>query len=378
MRDLMLRRPIGDLDVLLRDALEPVARATARRLGGRVVLRPSFRTATIVAAGVRLDLAAARSERYALPGALPEVRPASVDQDLGRRDFSVNAMALPLDRSSGASLLDPHEGAADLAARRIRVLHDSSFRDDPTRLLRASRYAARLGFRLHPRTARLAREAVRERALDTISGDRVLHELWYLLDEARPDRAARHTQRLGLFEALARGWRLENARPLLRLARAFERPPWPEAARSSLRRDCGLRLLLLDARASVRTRALQRIGVRGRGAAAIRGDLSELARLSRALAKPLTPGRLDAKLAGRDDTALLTLFCAARGPAARRVRRYASELRHTPNPIDGHRARALGAAGPEIGALLRDARTGALDGRAIDEAWLRRWLARRR
>ena len=376
VRDLLLGHPIRDIDVLLSDGLDTVARATASRLGGRARLRHKFLTATITTPDCRIDLVRARRERYPRPGALPVVEPGTLVEDLTRRDFSAHARALPLDERTGERLLDPCDGFADLKRRELRVLHDASFRDDPTRLLRAARYGGRLGFRLERRSARLAREALAAGALDTISGDRARHELEYLLGEERPERAAARSQRLGLFAALCPRWSLSNTRALARLARVREGPPWSEAGRADVQAECGLRLLLLEATPGVRRAALDRLGVHGRPAYGVLEDLAALARLRRALARPLSPGRLDERLAGLGDTALLLAFCAGPSAVSRQVKRYASALRPTPSPTDGHRARALGASGAAVGSLLRAARTRALDGGSVDDAWLSRWLAR--
>src|SRR5690606_1894726 len=109
---------------------------------------PRFMTAAVRAGEVAIDVATARRETYDYPGALPRVEPAAIEEDLGRRDFTVNAMALPL--QGAPELLDPHGGLADLEAGTLRLLHEASVRDDPTRALRAARYAARLGFKLDP------------------------------------------------------------------------------------------------------------------------------------------------------------------------------------------------------------------------------------
>ncbi len=378
VRDLLLGLPVRDVDVLMSDQLEEVAEASARRLSARARRHPRFLTATIEGRDFRIDMARARREVYPTPGSLPRVEPAELEEDFARRDFSVNAMALPLDASSGNSLLDPHGGLADLEARRLRVLHDGSFVDDPTRLYRAARYAARLRFRLESRTARLAREAVRTRCVDTLSSARIRHEIEHLLDEANSARAAAQTERLGLLAAAVPGWTLagEAVRGLRRLDRARVHPPWPEASGYRLVRDCGVRLLLLGLRKRLRSRALRRLGISGGAAERIDRDLGPLRRHLRALASQLSPGGVDARLSGVSEAGLLLLFCAAPSAVQRRIVRYARSLRHVQNAIDGHQAAALGARGPLVGALLRAARHRTLDGHVVDERWARRWLAR--
>jgi len=380
VRDLLLDLPIGDLDVLLPGALEQVAVAIARRLGGRAVLRPRFLTATVIAGELRIDLSQARRERYVRPGALPQVKPSTLEDDFRRRDFSLNTMALPLDAHAGAALLDPCGGRADLERGRVRVLHPGSFRDDPTRMLRAARYCARLGFRLSPETGQLLREAIAADALQTISHDRVRHEIEKLLDESDAARGAAATQRLGLFAAISPGWRLTASvqHALRRLTGSRRGAPWPEATSADLQRACGMRLLFCGLPARARARGIAALGLRGRRAEAVESDLRELPRLQRALARGPSAGKLDALLASADEPLLLLLYCATHPPAPRLVKRYASTLRHQASPLDGHAVRALGLEGPAIGQLVRAARQRALDGRPVEEPWLRSWLARRR
>lgn len=202
VRDLLLGAPAVDLDVAVEgDALE-AARALAERLDGEVREHERFGTATVRAAGLVVDLATTRRETYARPGALPDVEPAPLDDDLARRDFTVNAMAAGLAEDTLGELRDPHRGRYDLDAGVIRVLHDRSFVDDPTRLLRAIRYEARLNARMDTSTEQLARGAIAAGALSTVSGARVRDELLDLLHES-PVAGAARMRELGLDAALA-------------------------------------------------------------------------------------------------------------------------------------------------------------------------------
>lgn len=176
VRDLLLGGEHPDLDI----AVEGDAAAVAARLGGEPREHERFATASTEVDGVRLDLASTRTETYEHPGALPVVEPASIDRDLARRDFTVNAMAVPL--TGEPVLLDPHGGVEDLRAGLLRVLHERSFSDDPTRALRAARYAARLGLELEPRTA----ELLAATDLGTVSEDRVRAELRRIAAEPDP------------------------------------------------------------------------------------------------------------------------------------------------------------------------------------------------
>jgi tRNA nucleotidyltransferase (CCA-adding enzyme) len=380
VRDLILELPVGDLDVLVEKGLKQLTERVAGRLDARAEVRERFLTASVEGGGLRLDLSQARRESYARPGALPRVAPASIEEDFPRRDFSVNAMALPLSARSGDEVLDPCGGLADLERRRLRVLHSSSFQDDPTRMLRGARYAARLGFRLEAGTNELFREALSTGALESISGDRIRRELEHLLlAETEPSRAALMTERLGLFTAIARGWRLslEGRRALRALARLGPGAAWPATADTRLRWEYGLRALLWGSSAVLRARVLERLAIRGRPAEEVGSDLRRFARLRRALSRSLSPGQLDARLADVSEPLLLLLFCSGGGSICRQVQRYAADLRHRPNPLNGHDARRHGAVGPQVGELIRTARRRVLDGTPLDEAWIGRWLARR-
>ena len=198
VRDLLRGEVTKDMDIAVEGPADATARALAARLGGEVECHERFGTAAVRAHGLSLDLASARRESYPRPGALPEVERAPIEEDLARRDFSINAMAGPLDAARRGELLDLHGGRGDLEAGVIRVLHPGSFADDPTRLLRAVRYEARLGFAMDFATEALAREAVADRVFDTVSGNRLGAELLLLLAEERLEAAIARLVELGL------------------------------------------------------------------------------------------------------------------------------------------------------------------------------------
>ncbi len=213
VRDLLLGRSRADLDLVVIGE----AGVLAERLGRAVIEHPRFGTAKLELDGHELDIATARTETYPYPGALPVVDPATtIEEDLGRRDFTVNAMAVPLE---GPRLIDPNGGREDLERALLRVLHERSFVDDPTRAIRAARYGARFRFALEPKTEKLLRKA----DLTTVSADRRRAELERL--------AAEETAREG-FELLAE-WGLIDLRPDgLKLLEAVDEllrsPHWAE------------------------------------------------------------------------------------------------------------------------------------------------------
>jgi tRNA nucleotidyltransferase (CCA-adding enzyme) len=180
VRDLLLGGPAAvDLDLVVEGDAVRAAERLCAALDGSLVAHAAFGTATVAAGGHVYDLAAARAETYARPGALPDVRPGTLEEDLLRRDFTVNAIAVSFD---GRVLAAPH-AFEDLDAGLLRVLHERSFLDDPTRLLRLVRYATRLGLSVEPRTSALAAEAVAGDALATVTPTRIGSELRLLLRE---------------------------------------------------------------------------------------------------------------------------------------------------------------------------------------------------
>ncbi|HVR05719.1 MAG TPA: hypothetical protein VMS02_06730, partial [Solirubrobacteraceae bacterium] len=207
VRDLLLGQAPRELDVVV----EGDAAALAAALGAAVE-HPRFGTALVeLPGGARIDVARARRERYAAPGALPDVEPASLAEDLLRRDFTVNAIALALAGKRRGELRAAPHACEDLRAGRLRVLHGRSFEDDPTRLLRLARYRTRLGFAVQEETAGLAEQAVAGGALATVSGARLGAELRLVLAEPDPVVTLAELERRGVLRALHPRLRFEAA-----------------------------------------------------------------------------------------------------------------------------------------------------------------------
>ncbi|MBJ7347970.1 MAG: CCA tRNA nucleotidyltransferase [Thermoleophilaceae bacterium] len=184
VRDLLLGFVQLDFDIAVDGDQEELAKLLVKKLGGDYKLHSRFGTATVrTDSGLVVDVARTRNETYSQPGALPEVGPAGIEEDLKRRDFSVNAMAMSTSRATFGDLTYADDASADLAAHVLRVMHEDSFIDDPTRLLRLVRYGARLGFTAEPHTEDLARAAASGGALATVSGKRIADELLDLLGE---------------------------------------------------------------------------------------------------------------------------------------------------------------------------------------------------
>ncbi|MDX2438898.1 MAG: CBS domain-containing protein [Acidobacteriota bacterium] len=203
VRDLLLERANEDVDLVVEGDGIAFAAALAEELGGRHHPHAPFLTAVVTLSdGFKIDVASARTEFYRTPAALPEVATSLIRQDLYRRDFTINSLAVALQGDRYGDLVDFFGGRKDLQRREIRVLHSLSFIDDPTRALRAVRYARRLDFSIAPDTRHLIATALAEGVFDRLSGQRLRRELELLLTEAHPTEALALVARLGLLPAI--------------------------------------------------------------------------------------------------------------------------------------------------------------------------------
>ena len=199
VRDWAMGRTSADIDFLLSGDATPVVKGLETAYGGRHEKFGPFLTVRFFSAeGRRLDFARFRKETYARPAALPEVFPAaSAAEDLKRRDFVCNAMALRLDGPAALSLLDLYGGLTDIKAGLVRVLHEKSFEDDPTRIFRAARFAARFGWKLEAGTLTQAQAAVKAGIPGLLSRQRLRNELVKILSEENPLPALEALKALG-------------------------------------------------------------------------------------------------------------------------------------------------------------------------------------
>ncbi len=215
VRDLLLDRATLDLDILVEEHGLEFARGFARAENGYFKLYRRFATAMVILPGARrIDITTTRSERYPHPGALPEVLPGSLEEDLARRDFTINALAVSLNRGNFGELIDLSGGERDLKHGVIRVLHENSFRDDPTRIFRAVRFQQRLGFTIEPVTEKLIRTAVNLKMFEKVSSERLRHELELIFREPSPPEAV---------ETMARYNELRFIHPRLRYSEDLKR-----------------------------------------------------------------------------------------------------------------------------------------------------------
>jgi tRNA nucleotidyltransferase (CCA-adding enzyme) len=334
VRDLLLGREPRELDLVVEGDVEPVLAALGP---GDVLRHERFGTAALDAGdGCRYDLARARTETYEHPGALPDVRAATLAEDLRRRDITVNAIAL----RPGDGLVAVDHALDDLRDGLLRVLHDASFRDDATRLWRVARYAARLGFAVEPRTAALAAEA----DPSTVSGDRLGAELRLALTEPDPFAAFRAADGLNP-RLLPSGFavREDAARAAIALL--------PEDARRDL-------VVLAACVAGMEVCALS-AWLDDLGFPAADRDLV-LAASRFVTGAPLRAARTPSEIARAARGAPAEAVALAGGDNARR---WLDDLRHVALEIDGGDLLAAGVPqGPEVGERLRRALDRKLDG----------------
>jgi tRNA nucleotidyltransferase (CCA-adding enzyme) len=188
-----------------------LGRLIARGLSGTIVIHERFGTCTVVAKdGLKIDFATARKEAYERPGALPTVESSSIKDDLARRDFTINAMAISLNKENFGRLIDFFGGRRDLANGRIKVLHDKSFIDDPTRIFRCIRFESRPGFSIEAKTLRLAKEAIKKGMPQKVSAQRIRNELILILKEEGRLKALERLSSLGALRFIHPELRLDK------------------------------------------------------------------------------------------------------------------------------------------------------------------------
>ena len=218
VRDILLEYPVKEFDLVVEGDSAVFAEYLVKKIGGRVLVHPKFKTATWTINestlkrlnfpafqqtdfSLSFDLVSARSETYPSPGALPKIKRSGIDDDLRRRDFTINAMAIRLDGHHLGELVDVLDGRSDLERRMIRALHPKSFIDDPTRMFRAVRYAERYGFEIVSDTKKLIDDEAKS-VLADLSGERLRHEIDLMFDEANRVSMFEKLKDLGLLAAI--------------------------------------------------------------------------------------------------------------------------------------------------------------------------------
>ncbi len=372
VRDLLLGLAHLDLDLAVEGDAVALATAIAAALVAEVTTYSHFGTATVTYRDRSVDIARTRSERYAYPGTLPIVSPAPIEDDMGRRDFTVNALALGMAGGAARRLIDPFDGRADLKGRLIRVLYGESFRDDPTRILRMARYTARLQFEVDPGTLAAGKKAAT--FLSVLSPARITHEFERMFAEPRPEDILLLLRELHALSPIYPEFRLSE-----RLGESFQRlradggtapgvseylcalaAPWGRHEIQGLANALELRqeerAALLDLR----------------GAVAVLHELSS---------KPLDPATVTHALSRFQPAAVRGAGAAAGGLTSRIVRRFVDEWRNVAPLLRGDDVISMGVPkGPPVGEVLKTLQAGRLRGELRNEdderALVRAWLAK--
>jgi tRNA nucleotidyltransferase (CCA-adding enzyme) len=353
VRDLILDRDGYDLDLVLESDAGAFAALLAAEQGLRATTHEQFGTASVAGSGFRIDLARARRESYPHPGSLPVVEPATIFEDLSRRDFTINAIALRLEPAP-VEVIDPFRGVADIRSGLIRVLHERSFQDDATRMLRAVRYPARLGFKIATQTEALMRRDATY--FGTLSGPRLRHELELLFTEPAAVDGVRQAQRLGLLQAI---------HPALHLTEDVA-ARWQAATREDALAplDALGFCVIADPRDEGTARSVSRwLHLEGRIETAL-ADLVRLRVQSPKLGSMGTkPSEATALLDRFDSAAIWALAVLDDGDTAATCQEYLRSWRHVRQELTGDDLIAMGmVAGPRLGDALRRLRAARLDG----------------
>lgn len=209
VRDLLLTRPTSDIDIVVEGNAVKVAEQLKSRWGGSIQTHEEFGTATVSTRNPdypKIDFVTARRETYKLPGTLPNVEPGTIDDDLMRRDFSINALAMSLDSEHFGTVIDKTCGIEDLESGTIRVLHKKSYSDDPTRIFRACRYAGRYDFSIYETDLSLIKEA--SPLIAELSGERIRNEMMKVFLEDKEPLIIRELDKLGVFKTIFKEWKI--------------------------------------------------------------------------------------------------------------------------------------------------------------------------
>jgi tRNA nucleotidyltransferase (CCA-adding enzyme) len=370
VRDLLLGTPTLDLDLVVEGDAIALAKRLRKKAGGRVTSHARFGTAKLILDEQTfpipyLDFVTARTEFYEHPTALPQVERSSIKQDLHRRDFTINTLAISFDPDRYGELLDFYGGEQDLKRGLIRVLHSLSFVEDPTRMLRAARLEQRLGFRIEARTEELIGNALD--LLDRTTGDRIRHELYLILEEEAPEAALCRLDELGVLAQVHPGlkcddWLKERFR---RLRESLEAGSWEPATTTQQPQTSILYLALMTYRFSTQDLEglVQRLKISSEDATLSR-QVNRLLFSTSELVKARRPSTIYRLLEHYSEPAIFVLWIATDSELVReQLGLYHHRLRFVEPEIDGERLKAMGLKpGPLFGHILSALRDARLDG----------------
>jgi len=373
VRDLMIGRPNLDVDLMVEGDAIHMAKVISKEAGVKPTIHIKFGTVTFKLGEYRIDLATCRSETYSRPGALPDVKPGDISADLFRRDFTINTMAICVHPDRFGELIDLYGGVRDLEAGIIRVLHDRSFQDDATRIMRAVRYEQRLNFKLEGHTEKLMRRDLG--MLDTISGDRLRHEVMLWLSEPQPEGIIKRAAQLGILSRLhpALSWVPDSGRAF-RAAR--------KGCSASYLTHLYLALFFYNLDKKQLEQLLRRLNIQG-------GELYDVTSQTLSLKNKLgtlddaiiQPSEIYLKLKGFNTLAIrANALCAASRQVRKNFELYLDKLRLIKTRLNGKDLAEMGVPeGRQVGIVLQRLLTAKLDGEVrtkADEESLVRQLVR--
>ena len=373
VRDLLLGRNNLDLDLVVEGDAIDLSRRLSEIKQAKITVHLRFGTANLQWQEWSADLATARLETYVKPGVLPRVTPSSINDDLFRRDFTVNAMAIHANADRYGELIDPYGGEHDLEHKLIRILHENSFIDDATRIWRGLRYEQRLDFQLERNTLELLKRDVP--MLDTISGDRIRYELECVFREERPEKVLRRAEELNVLQKLdpaleGNGW-LSDKFEQVRELTSPKSPPF------------GLYLTLMAYRLTEeRCKRLISYLRLPKPAAQTLIDTIAIKNSLQTLSDPsLSPSGIYRVLHGYSPSAIMVSSLACDSAVARRhMELYLSKLRYVKPVLNGTDLIRMGiTAGPRIKEVLRLLQEARLDGKVTskqgEEKLVKGWIS---
>ncbi len=353
VRDALTDAAPVDVDIMASRETERLVESIIGQGDASVRKATEFGTWSLTVQDFDLDLSTARRETYERPGALPTVFPGTVDDDLARRDFTINAMAISLCEDSWGDLLDPHGGVKDLERGLIRVLHDRSFVDDATRVIRAIRYVCRHDFQLEARTGELLEQALPY--MSAISPDRVRHEFERIFNEPRAAKMVELADRLGVLSAVHPALRADTAS-----LRAIDAAPEADAQRAELLLGSIAQSIGDDDVESV----VERLNLSAEWARVIRDVVEVHGRTEDLMGENIARSRVYRLLHGLHGSAIESCAMAETDPkVAAKLRLYLDELRHVRTSLDGNNLMKIGVPqGPAVGQTLDKLLDARLDG----------------
>lgn len=360
VRDLLLEKNLSDVDLSAVGSSHEFVVALANAFDSQIVSESQFGTSKLRCGEIDIDLATARSESYIHPGALPKVSPGSIYEDLSRRDFTINSMAISLETESWGELMDPFDGQKDLHHGLIRTLHQNSFIDDATRMLRAIRYAQRLGFQLAPKTEQLIRRDLIY--LDCIKGDRIRHEFQRIFLEPRASRILEMARAVDVLSAINPGLIISD-RVLNKLHRISIEP-------ETDRELFFLSILTYSTPSSELPNIISRINMSSQWTNVAR-DTGEIKRtLDHFNDVDILPSQIHDHLNGYHIESVRGCALSSDNElVSRHLELYMSVLHHTRTILDGDDLIRIGVPeGPMIGKILKDLLVNRLDGKLISKS----------